>query len=270
MQGIYLPGATWKPLPYRAAAGVAFNSPPIGWVLHVQAGNGSPYGYFSRLTSPDRVFSHAWVAKDGRGEQYTELSSKSWAQAGGNATYWSIESEGFPAEELTAAQISTLATWHRFLGVPDILANHPGEHGIGTHSMGGAGWGSHACPGPTRAAQRVAIIEAAQGRPVHPPVVTPAARPAPPKAPPFPLPAGWYFGPATGPKQCVSGRYSNAADLARWQRRMADRGWTIIADGLYGQQTAAVAGKFQRQCGLHLDYLIGRATWVAAWVAPVT
>jgi Putative peptidoglycan binding domain len=96
----------------------------------------------------------------------------------------------------------------------------------------------------------------------------PAARPR--VAPPFPLPAGFYFGPKTGPRQSVSGFYGHTADLRRWQQRMHDRGWPVTPDGHYGPQTADVAARFQREKGLAVDGKIGPATWAAAWTAPVT
>lgn len=89
-------------------------------------------------------------------------------------------------------------------------------------------------------------------------------------APPFPLPAGAYFGPKSGPKRSVSGYYSHREDLRRWQRQMRARGWQIEPDGLYGRQTGNVAAAFQAEKGLTVDRLIGPATWAAAWTAPVT
>lgn len=89
-------------------------------------------------------------------------------------------------------------------------------------------------------------------------------------APPFPLPAGAYFGPKSGPKRSVSGYYSHREDLRRWQLQMRARGWQIEPDGLYGRQTGNVAAAFQAEKGLTVDRLIGPATWAAAWTAPVT
>jgi len=107
----------------------------------------------------------------------------------------------------------------------------------------------------------------------------PAPGPTPPpagKAPPFPLPSGYYYGPASGPTQSVSGQYppyggpNGAAGLKQWQAQMAARGWTISADGFYGNQTAGVARQFQQEKGLSVDGLIGSQTWSTAWTAPVT
>ncbi|WP_026124121.1 peptidoglycan recognition protein family protein [Nocardiopsis baichengensis] len=89
-------------------------------------------------------------------------------------------------------------------------------------------------------------------------------------APAFPLPRGWYFGPRSGPVSSVSGYFSHRSGLRRWQRRMAERGWSIAADGLYGSRTAGVARAFQAEKGLSVDGLIGPRTWSAAWTEPVT
>lgn len=108
----------------------------------------------------------------------------------------------------------------------------------------------------------------------------PAAPPAPPTgpiviapgvpAPPFPLPDGHCFGPKSGPDWQHSGYYNHREDLRTWQQRMADRGWAITADGLYGDQTAGVTKAFQSEKGLTVDGLIGPITWSSAWTLPVT
>jgi N-acetyl-anhydromuramyl-L-alanine amidase AmpD len=102
-------------------------------------------------------------------------------------------------------------------------------------------------------------------------VVKPQPAPASQVAvPAFPLPAGSYFGPKSGPAASVSGYFSHRSDLARWQGRMAERGWDLSTDGLYGPQTAAVARAFQQEKGLGVDGLIGPQTWASAWSLPVT
>ena len=104
----------------------------------------------------------------------------------------------------------------------------------------------------------------------------PAPQPAAPvddgsrPAPDYPLAGDSYFGPRSGPSTSISGYYSHREDLRRWQQRMADRGWAITPDGLYGDQTGTVAEKFQAEKGLRVDGLIGPATWAAAWTAPIT
>ena len=156
-----MPGAAFRPISYRAEAGT-FTSFPRGWIEHVVVGNGSPWGYFEGLKYPNRKFSTFWASKVGVIEQYTETYRESWAQASGNGMYWSVETEGFPDELLTQRQIVACAKIHNFLQAPDRLANAVGEYGIGTHSMGGIAWGGHACPGPLRAGQRMAIIAMAR------------------------------------------------------------------------------------------------------------
>lgn len=88
--------------------------------------------------------------------------------------------------------------------------------------------------------------------------------------PKFPLPAGYYFGPADGPEESISGLYSYKGALTPWQQRMKDRGWPIDPDGVYGPQTAAVATAFQKEKNLTVDGKIGPQTWDAAWTAPIT
>jgi len=154
--GVLYGAALWRPIPYVDEA------PPMreyrGWILHVVVGDGSPYNYFCGLPKGKRAFSHLWVAKNGRIEQYQRLNRQSWAQASGNPYWWSVETEGKPDEPLTKAQIRSLAAWHVWCGAKDAVTNKTTGRGIGTHSMGGARWGGHECPGRIRAGQRADII----------------------------------------------------------------------------------------------------------------
>ncbi len=59
-------------------------------------------------------------------------------------------------------------------------------------------------------------------------------------------------------------------NVQTWQGRMQARGWTIGADGFFGQQTLGVVKKFQADKNLGVDGLIGPNTWNAAWSSPVT
>jgi len=156
MSALWWPKATRRPFNYRNAAGAMvpawtlagpFTAAPLGWVMHVVVGNGSPFLTFSTAVPPSRRFAHFWVAKNGDVEQYAPLDHKSWAQgAGGNGTYWSVETEGFPTEPFTDVQLATLAELHVWLDVDDTVANTPGERGIICHFAGGAAWGGHSCP----------------------------------------------------------------------------------------------------------------------------
>ena len=124
-------------------------------------------------------------------------------------------------------------------------------------------------------------------KPVAKPAPKPAAKPSCVKAPAFPLPAGYYYGPPSGPVRSVSGRTRNShlpndvilvkgrwrsKGLAVWQARMQARGWNIGkdgADGRYGNDTARVVKQFQKNKGLKVDGKIGPATWRAAFELPV-
>jgi peptidoglycan hydrolase-like protein with peptidoglycan-binding domain len=102
-------------------------------------------------------------------------------------------------------------------------------------------------------------------------VVDPPTRPDPPNTfSPFPLPAGWWFGPANGGRNSISGMFTYKNKLTPWQLQMKKRGWTLSADGVYGPQTAKTAKAFQSEKNLVADGLVGRQTWDAAWTAKVT
>lgn len=135
-------------------------------------------------------------------------------------------------------------------------------------------WRNTQCPGDYNLIRLDTIARGGgwgQAVPVSNPVVAPPAAPAPtPAAPQFPLPGGYYFGWKSGPTESVSGYFSYRDDLRRWQQRMADRGWNISADGLYGPQTNNVTVAFQAEKGLDVDGKIGPQTWAAAWTAPIT
>lgn len=111
-------------------------------------------------------------------EQYVDTNMCSWAQMAGNSAYISVETEGEPTEPLTPAQVATFAKLYAWLhathGVPFVVTDVPGQTGFITHGDGGQSWGGHfGCPGPLRAAQRAAILDAA----------APAPSPAPPTPP---------------------------------------------------------------------------------------
>ena len=106
----------------------------LGMVLHVQAGNGALSGWFNNPTA--QASSTWWAGKAGGREQYGNPDTdKFWAQAAGNSTYHSIETEGQPSEPLTAAQIESCAVAYAFghvrYGWPFQLAEKPGQRGLG-------------------------------------------------------------------------------------------------------------------------------------------
>lgn len=63
---------------------------------------------------------------------------------------------------------------------------------------------------------------------------------------------------------------SRGAAVSLWQRRMRQRGWAIAVDGVFGNESAGVARKFQAEKKLPREAIVGPKTWAAAWTARVT
>lgn len=93
----------------------------------------------------------------------------------------------------------------------------------------------------------------------HPPYDgTPTASPLPPRpsgVPPF-------------PGYCSLG--STGTAVLEVQRRLADRGWKITVDGVFGPGTDRVVRTYQAEKGLEVDGVSGPLTWQSLWTAPVT
>lgn len=101
------------------------------------------------------------------------------------------------------------------------------------------------CPGP----RIIAWVKA--GMPLH------GAPPAP-THPAYPL------------RVMKRGRHFDAA-VKTWQGRMAQRGWKITVDGVFGPATQDVVLRFQREKNLiPVTGTINAKTWDAAWTLPVT
>lgn len=171
------PFATWRPV---TAHGPAMSS-HLGVVFHVTAGEGDPYNEFANPAN--KVSSHFGIGNgqggmaDGLIEQYVDTANQSWAQVGGNVSYVSVETEGQPADALTAKQVTAFARLYQWIAqthsVPYVITDLPGRPGLITHGDGGAAWGDHVgCPGSKRAAQRVQILDLADPPvPLPPPPV---------------------------------------------------------------------------------------------------
>lgn len=297
------PGASWLPLDAAYLPGkalIAHNR----MNLHVAVSEAASLrGVFNRLGQPS---SHFYVRKDGSVEQYVDTDQRAEADYEGNDATVSVETQGgvnnAQAEPWTDAQVEALARLFAWVvtthGVPARLATDSRigdtSKGLSWHRLGIDPWRvaggmrystsrGKVCPGDAKIAQIPAVLARALALLGTPAEVSAPAAPAPapvssgPRviapgvpAPPFPLPAGSYFGPKSGPKASVSGYFSHRSDLARWQQRMKDRGWAIGVDGLYGPQTERIARAFQAEKGLVVDGAIGPITWAAAWTAPVT
>lgn len=63
---------------------------------------------------------------------------------------------------------------------------------------------------------------------------------------------------------------SRCADVLTWQARMAQRGWRLAADGIFGPKSEAACRAFQAEKHLVVDGKVGPKTWAATWTAPVT
>lgn len=146
--------------------------------------------------------------------------------------------------------------------------------------------GPTACPGDRLHQWAVSSLAGhTPGRPSVP--RPPAGRPAPGPEVAFPLPAGHYFGPASGPDTSVSGHYGRVFNgktdrewLQTWVEQVRRRGWNARKggsyltrhgnDGLYGNEYAQLIRAFQADQGLSVDGLLGPITWRAAYRNPVT
>lgn len=67
----------------------------------------------------------------------------------------------------------------------------------------------------------------------------------------------------------------HGTDVQIWQAQMAHRGWTIKADGWYGEISAGICRQFQQDSTAHgwpldADSEVGPKTWDATWNRPVS
>lgn len=143
----------------------------LGVILHVNEDeNGTSDSFFEAgpPTNPADVCPNFQVYKDGSIHQYLPLDWQPWCQIVGNFRYAAIETAGLHSEPLTAAQCASIAkilvAYKNHLGMQLLVANSPGEPGLGTHQMGGSDWGGHACPGVIRQGQRQHILDLAAGK----------------------------------------------------------------------------------------------------------
>jgi hypothetical protein len=160
MAATLYPAATYRPV-VNFSTGLV--TPTRGLIPHVQVGNNSLFTYFN--TPANQVSSHLWLSKTGTFEQYVPFDRKAWAEVAGNAYWISCECEGFPTEDYTAIQVARLGEFYAWgmaqFGWKPTVTDSVNGYGIGTHSMGGAAWGGHDCPGTIRANRRGDILTAA-------------------------------------------------------------------------------------------------------------
>lgn len=83
---------------------------------------------------------------------------------------------------------------------------------------------------------------------------------------PFPLPAGYYFGPAGAGIRSISGYASTDKPYVSAIQRI-QRALGVSTDGLYGPRTTAAAKLYQTGHSLTADGLVGPLTWRALFDA---
>lgn len=231
------PGAIW--------IGPTVNQTPFGMidvhglVDHVQMGTEA--GSESWFNNPDaQASSHFMNPKSGQMKQLVDTHDKAWAEAAGNAHWFSCENEG-NGEPLTESQVSNLIglfNWiHQNYNIPYQLTDDPNGQGLGWHGMGGAAWGGHYdCPGNNIKAQHPRII----GAPLQGIIST------------------WphvYLSKSDGV------HYDSR--VAQLQQRLLNRKWNIVVDGWFGRGTDTVVREFQTEKGLISDGVVGPLTWDA-------
>lgn len=150
-----------------------------GLVLHIAVGWYE--GTIAWQRNPDsRVSSHFIIGREsGELAQMVDTDIRAWTQGDGNGRWLSSENEGFLVgdrrnpggwEKLSPWQVEAnaqlLARAHREHGVPLAIATHPGQRGLGHHSMDrewlDEQWGHDECPGFHVVAQKAAIVARAK------------------------------------------------------------------------------------------------------------
>lgn len=290
-------------LPYMHAAGDGGpRSQTQMIVIHSTGNTASAEGEASYATRrPDRTSAHVYIDGDSAVRALPVGNVAYGCYPIGNSRSVQLELTGNPTpSDATMRQAAPIvAELCRMYGIP-IRKIGPeqlraGERGVCGHADVTLAWhqGDHMDPGPgfnwSRFIEYVAVAAgsapAPSPRPAQPPV--PSGRPAPGPAVDFPLPVGYFFGPASGPKSSVSGRYERRFNgrtdrewLREWAAQLARRGWDVGKgrtwlrqygnDGVYGSEYEALAREFQADQHLLVDGLIGASTWWAAYHNPVS
>lgn len=149
-----------------------------GVVLHIA--QGTYRGTISWQMNPDQRYasggstttSSTWIVGREVGEwaQMADTDVIAWCQRGGSRDWHSIELAGYAPDGPTAWQIEAaaqlLAWHHRRYGTPLAVADHPGQRGLGHHSMDrewlGEEWGHDECPGKGVIAAKQTIVARAR------------------------------------------------------------------------------------------------------------
>lgn len=235
-------------------------------------------GVLSWLTNPRSKVSAHYVVSGRQVYRLVPESVAAWHARGGNSDSIGIECDPRQQDE-TYETVAAL--------IRDIRSRHGDIPLVRHRDVKGS---STTCPGTYDLARLDRLARGQSAKPalkVSKGTAKPVSGAACVKAPAFPLPAGYYYGPPSGPVQSVSGRTRNSRvpgdvfqvagrwrskGLAVWQARMQARGWGIGkdgADGRYGRDTERVVRQFQKNKGLKVTGHVDKATWDAAWALPV-
>ena len=82
-----------------------------------------------------------------------------------------------------------------------------------------------------------------------------------------PVPEGGVDVPAF-PGYCSYGTTGEATRQV--QQRFAQRGWDLVADGVFGRKTDGAVRRFQADKSLEVDGVVGPISWTSLWVLPIT
>jgi hypothetical protein len=134
-----------------------------GVVMHTMVGNlpGTVATFNDPAPGGDpgrAVSAHFGIAQDGSVHQFGPIGKGwiAWAQAAGNAAWYSIEhaDDGNTANPLTDPQLTASAqlteVLSRFAGFPLQVTDSVTGKGYGTHVMGGAAWAATPAPAQDR------------------------------------------------------------------------------------------------------------------------
>jgi peptidoglycan hydrolase-like protein with peptidoglycan-binding domain len=199
--------------------------------------------------------------------EYVRPDYKAWTAANANPVAVQIELCAFAA--WTTDQwhqhpniLSNCAAWvqeecARF-GIPIVKLTasqaQGSSRGVCQHRDLGSWGGNHSDAGNGFPIDEV-LSMASGGAPIAP-GPTPPTPPSGGAAPPFP--------------GTMLVNFTQGHGTATWQQQMANRGWALAVDDLYGGESEQVCRQFQSEKGLDADGVVGPLTWDATWTAPVT